>query len=631
MQKQLKKWLGVIGMLLLAACSNERTAKKIPIDDFFRNPVKTSFLISPDGKYISYLQPYQNRMNIFVQSIDGKHVTRVTNETEYNTVFHCWANNNELLFMNDNGRNKSAHLYAVTRTGRNLRGLLPVDSVRVRLINSDNIINNQILIALNKRDSTIFDAYRLNVSNGKLVLAEKNPGNIIQWFADDLGMLRMALASDGVNETLLFRTKEKEPFIPVITNNFKNKISPAGYCNTNKSRIYALSNLNRDKAALVEFDCATGKETKVIVSHPEVDINEAGYSRKYHKLLYGSFETAKKGRIYLNDSVKAVYKYLEQLLPNTEIRVMNRDLAEQQLIIKTFTDKTPGAFYHYAVKDKKLVKLSDINPSIPVEEMCAVKPVSFTSRDGLTINGYLTLPLGYKPKNLPLIVIPHGGKGPEWRSSWGFNSEVQFLANRGYAVFQVNFRGTKGYGKKFWIAGFKKWGSDIQNDITDGVKWLISEGIADKKRIGILGAGFGGYSALHALSFQPDLYACGASQSGFLNLFTYIKAVPPHFKPTLQMYYEMVGNPEKEIDALRAVSPVFHADKIKDPLLIAQDLNDERVNVNETNQFVKELKKRKVSITYITKESKAFNFRNPENRMEFYKELERFFAANLRK
>ena len=629
MQKQLKL-LSVIGFFLLSACAFERSADKIPIEDFFKNPVKTTFKISPDGKYISYQQPYKNRMNIFVQTIDGRNVTRVTNETEYNTTFYCWVNNDDLLFMNDNGRSKSAHLYAVSKTGKNFRGLLPVDSVRVRLIDYDNVINNQILIALNNRDSTIFDAYRLNINDGTLTLAEMNPGNIINWFADEYGMLRLALASDGVNETLLYRNTEKDKFKPVITNNFKNKISPVGFCKTIKSRIYALSNFDRDKTALVEFDCVTGKETKVIVSHPDVDIVEAGYSKSDHKILFAGFETWKRERIYLNDSVKAFYKQLEGLIPNTEIRVTDNDLVEQQFIIRTFTDKTPGAFYHYAPETKKLVKLSDINPSIPEDQMCSMKPVSFKSRDGLKLDGYLTLPLGRKPKNLPLIVIPHGGSGPWHRNSWGFSAEVQFLANRGYAVFQVNYRGSKGYGKKFWIAGFKKWGTDIQNDITDGVKWLIDEGIADKKRIGIYGYGFGGYSALHALSFKPDLYACGASQSGFLNLFAYIKAVPPHFKPTLQMYYEMVGNPEKEMDQLRAVSPVFHASRIKAPLLIAQDKKDLRVNVNETNQFVKELKKRKVPITYITKESRDYNFRNPETRLEFFNELEKFFAANLK-
>ncbi|MGV3508089.1 MAG: S9 family peptidase [Sphingobacteriaceae bacterium] len=611
------------------ACTNEKVAKKIPLETFFKNPVKTSFQISPDGRYISFQQPYQNRMNIYVQTIDGKNVTRVTNETKYNTTSYFWANNNDLLYMIDNGESKSAHLFAVSKTGDNFRGMLPEDSAKVRLINSSNIVNNEVLIALNNRDSTIFDVYRLNVGTGKLTLAERNPGNIVHWYADEYGKLRMALASDGVNETLLFRDAESKSFKPVIKNNFKNKISPIGYCKSVKSRIYALSNLNRDKVALVEFDCATGKEIKVIFSHPKVDVTEASYSISQHKMLYVGFDTWKKERKFLNDSVKAVYSYLEQHLPNAEIKITSKDSAEKQFIIRTFTDKTPGSYYHYSLETKKLTKLSDINPSLPKEEMCSMKPVSFISRDGLTINGYLTLPLGYKPKNLPLIVIPHGG--PASRNSWGFNSEVQFLANRGYAVFQVNFRGSRGYGKKFWIAGFKKWGSDIQNDITDGVNWLISQGIADKKRIGIYGSGFGGYSALHALAFQPDYYACGVSQSGFLNLFAYIKAVPPHYKPTLQMYYEMVGNPEKEIDYLRAISPVFHADKIKAPLLIAQSVNNERVNVNETNQFVKELKKRNVPVTYIAKENNGYNFRNSETRMEFYNALEKFFATNLKR
>lgn len=616
-------------MFVLAACSEDRKVRQVPLEDFFKDPAKTSFRISPDGKYISYRQPYKNRMNIYVQTLDGKHTTRITNETRFNITYYFWTNNNELLFTTDNWRSKSAHMYAVSKTGKNLRGLLPVDRASAYLINGELIINDQLLITVNKRDSTIFDAYKLNVRTGRLVLAEKNPGNIIKWYADEEGKLRMALASDGVNETLLFRNKESDSFKPVITNNFKNKIIPIGYCKANGSRIFALSNLNRDKKALVEFDCATGKEDRVIYSHPEVDITDAGYAAARHEVLYVGYDNTKRERKYLSDSLALIYKQLDKLLPNTEMRIESNDSLERQVIIRTFTDRSPGAFYHYSLTNKKLSKLSDVNPSIREGEMCAMKPVSFKSRDGLLIEGYLTLPLGYKPNNLPVIVIPHGG--PSERNTWGFNSEVQFLANRGYCVFQVNFRGSGGYGKKFWISGFKKWGSDIQNDITDGVNWLVSEGIADKKRIAIYGEGFGGYSALYGLSFHPELYKCGASQSGFLNLFSYIKAVPVVYKPVLQMYYEMVGNPEREIDALRAVSPVFHADKIKAPVLIAQDIVDDRLNINETNQFVSELKKRKVPVTYITKKDREYTLRNAENRMNFYRELEKFFETHLRK
>ncbi len=224
--------------------------------------------------------------------------------------------------------------------------------------------------------------------------------------------------------------------------------------------------------------------------------------------------------------------------------------------------------------------------------------------------------------------MPHGG--PDSRNSWGYNSEVQFLANRGYAVFQVNYRGSKGYGKKFWIAGFKQWGGEMQNDITDGVRWLISQKVADPTRIGIYGSSFGGYSALHGLCFRPSLYKCGASYSGLTNLFTYLKDIPPYYRPYLQMYYETVGNPEVDADYFRAVSPVFHTDKIRSPVLIAQGARDPRVNMNETNQFVKELKKRKVPVTYILKEDEGHFFKNAENKLEFYRELEKFLDKNLR-
>ncbi|TQM49151.1 dipeptidyl aminopeptidase/acylaminoacyl peptidase [Arcticibacter tournemirensis] len=626
MERKFKTYMLMIVLFLMASCSREKHARIIPVEDFFRNPYKNSFQISPDGKYISFLQSYKNRMNVFVQSVKGDSIVRVSNESCFNISFYFWANNNEIVYMKDSGKGRNPELFAVNRNGRDFRQLLTEQNVRLKFINQNNVINNEILIALNKRDSTVFDAYRLNIKTGDLKIAERNPGNIIRWFSDENGKLRLALSGDGVNETLLYRSAESETFNPVITSNFKTRITPVGFCSGNTSCIYALSNLNRDRSALVEIDCSQGKETKTIFSHDSVDISEAGYSSLQRKLLYAGFETWKGQRYYLDDSTRNIYNYLEKLLPNTEVRITGQDKAEENFIVRTFTDKSPGTFYLYKRPTRELVKLSDINPALPASQMCSMKPVSFKSSDNLTINGYLTLPLGYKAERLPVVVIPHGG--PAARDSWGFNSEVQFLANRGYAVLQVNFRGSKGYGKEFWIAGFKKWGSAIQSDITAGVRWLIGEGIADEKRIAIYGSGFGGFSALYGLCFESSLYKCGVSESGFVNLFTYIKAVPPYFKPMLQMYYEMVGNPEEEIDYFRSISPVFHTDKIKAPLLIAQNVKDPRVNVNETNQFVKELKNRKVQIKYLVGDS---NSNNSENQMEFYRELELFLNDHLKK
>ena len=259
-----------------------------------------------------------------------------------------------------------------------------------------------------------------------------------------------------------------------------------------------------------------------------------------------------------------------------------------------------------------------------------MQPISFKARDGLLINGYLTLAAkGSKTTNLPVVVMPHDGP---WRSrdTWGYSDEVQFLANRGYAVFQVNYRGSSGYGKAFNSAGFKQAGGKIQDDITDGVNWLISKKIANPKKIAIFGGGFGGFSALYGVSFHPGLYNWAVVQYGLINFFTYIKEVPPYLKPRLQMTYEMIGNPESDAELLRAISPVFHTDKIKSPLIIFQGAKDETANISELNQFVRELKKQNVPVTYFLKQNERKVFRNEHNRMEMYTEIEKFLDNNMR-
>jgi dipeptidyl aminopeptidase/acylaminoacyl peptidase len=615
-----------LALLILASCGQKKQASKIPVDYFFKNPQTTAFSISPDGEYIAYLKPYKNRLNIFVQAVASKKVTQLTNDASQDITYYFWADNNEILYLKNAGGDADLQLFAVKKDGTNTRNLIEYRNSKIRLITSKAYQNN-ILVALNKRDSTVFDAYRMNIKTGELKLLVLNPGNITDYYADSASRLRLALTSDGVDETLIYRNSESAYFAPVVTNNFKTSIDVLGF--SKDSCIYILSNQNRDKKALVELNCNTGKEHREIYSHPQVDITEGSFSKSRNKMVFAGFETWKKERHFLDKETEAMYKRLETLLPETEIKITDQDSAENKFIVRTFTDRNPGTYYLFNLSKNSLQKLGDVNPLIHQEQMAPMKPVKFKSRDGLTINGYLTLPLGHTDKNLPVIVLPHSG--PSMRNTWGYNSEVQFLANRGYAVFQVNFRGSTGYGKAFWIAGFKEWGGKMQNDITDGVKWLISVGVADPERIGIYGSSFGGFSALHGLCFNPQLYKCGASYSGLTNLFTYVKGIPPYYKPYQQMYFEMVGDPEKDADYFRNTSPVFHTDKIKVPVLIAQGTKDPRVNVNETNQFVKELKKRKIPVTYILKEGERHYFKKPENRIEFYQQLEKFLDNNLNK
>ncbi|NLM71611.1 MAG: S9 family peptidase, partial [Synergistaceae bacterium] len=291
------------------------------------------------------------------------------------------------------------------------------------------------------------------------------------------------------------------------------------------------------------------------------------------------------------------------------------------------SDRTAGTYYFYDMANRELKKLEDVTPWLPEERMAPMKAISYRARDGLTIHGYLTLPPGSDGKNLPVVIHPHGG--PWVRDVWGFNPVVQFLASRGLAVLQMNFRGSTGYGRAFWEASFKEWGRAMQDDITDGVQWMIDSGTADPKRIGIFGGSYGGYVVLAGLAFTPDLYSCGVDYVGVSNIFTLLETIPPYWELGRKMLYEQIGDPETEQDLLRAASPVFHADKIKAPLLVAQGANDPRVKKAESDQIVEALRKRGIDVEYMVKENEGHGFQNEENRFDLYRAMESFFAKHL--
>jgi dipeptidyl aminopeptidase/acylaminoacyl peptidase len=282
----------------------------------------------------------------------------------------------------------------------------------------------------------------------------------------------------------------------------------------------------------------------------------------------------------------------------------------------------------YDAKTDRLAKLADINPWIPESGAAAMKPIVYTSRDGLKINAYLTLPPGREPKSLACIVNPHGG--PWHRDSWGYNPEVQFLANRGYCVLQMNFRGSTGYGRKFWEASFGQWGLAMQDDITDGVQWLVAQGVADPKRVGIYGASYGGYATLAGVTFTPDLYAAAVNYVGVSNLFTFMETFPPYWKPFLPKVHDMVGHPERDKERLTRTSPSLNAERIKTPLMVVQGARDPRVKKSESDQMVEALKKRGVEVPYIVKDNDGHGFRNEENQYEFYGAMESFLGKHLK-
>ncbi len=620
--------VGLVWIGMQLGCSSPK--QPIPVADFFSGAEKTNFKISPDGQFIAYVGDYEYHRNIYLIDIsDDFREERLTSETGTDITSYYWGDSTRLVFRKGPWSSDTLQMYFVDRHTKETSELLqPMPGVRMRWVAPNRIRDESMLLALDDREEGVFDVYRLSDSGQKRELVGRNNGNIIRWFTDPEGDLRMALASDSARETILYRRSEKEDFHVVTSNSFKSTIKPIGFCGENRDKIFALSNVGRDKFALVEYDVAKGEEIGVIYSHPDVDLETAGYLHDEGKMAYAAFRTSRRERHFLDADMEEVYNRLANQLSGFEISVVDWDDSRNGFVVATFTDRNPGATYYYNKTNDRLFKLADHNPILKDRELAEMKPISLVARDGLELHGYLTLPVKGRRTNLPVIVFPHSG--PSDRNVWRFDPEVQFFADRGYAVFQLNYRGSTGYGKAFWTAGFKEWGGKIQDDLEDGVDWLIEEGIADPKRVGIYGFGFGGYAALQAASFKSDRYACAASYSGFANLFTYLREIPPHLQPYLQMYYEIIGDPEKESDLIKSMSPVFHSDKINIPIFLAQGGRDKWNSVTETNQFVQKLRKRKIPITYFLREDEGRFFQNKEDRLTLYNDLGDFFDKHLK-
>ena len=619
------------------ACKNIRIlihmTRQIPLEDFFRNSERTGYQLSPDGSYISYMAPYKDRLNVFVRRVDetDEHAIRITNETERSVAGYMWADNQRLLYMKDTAGDENYQLYGVHRDGSDDRAYTAFDGVRTSLIDDLEEQQGVVMIGMNKRNPEVFDPYRLNIETGELTLLAENPGNIQGWMTDHDGRLRVATAIvDGVNTQILYRDTEDEPFKPVLTTNFRDVVSFMEFTPDNKE-VYAATNLHRDKTILVRMNPATCEELEVLYENERYDIASISYSRKRKKLL-SVYCTGHKEpvRHYFDAEEEQLRQRIKAHFPNQRYGIADTDKAEENYLIYVGGDRTRGSYWHYNALTDEAKKIADLAPWIKSDEMNAMHPVCYTTRDGLQIEAYLTLPDGLTPdtaKQLPVVVNPHGG--PWARDCWGYSSEVQFLSNRGYAVFQMNFRGSTGYGRHFLEASYKQWGLKMQDDITDGVKWLIEQGIANPKRIAIYGGSYGGYATLAGLAFTPDLYACGIDYVGVSNLFTFMQTIPPYWRPMLEMMYEQVGHPEHDADQLAATSPALHADKIKVPLFVAQGANDPRVNKAESDQMVEALRQRGVVVEYMVKDNEGHGFHNQENRFDFYRAMERFLKAHL--
>ena len=598
----------------------------LPMEDFFKNITSAGYSLSPDGTHLAFAKSWERRMNVYVREISTGTERRITSATERDIAGFFWKGNDKIVYVQDFGGDENFHIYIADIKGSEAKDLTPFEKVKAYVLDDLEEDPNHMLIEMNKRDPEVFDVFRCDINTGELVKVAENPGNITGWMTDHDGKLRAAILTDGVNESLLYRKTESDDFKVLITTNFKETFVPILFSYDNKF-MYVASNLSRDKTAIYTFDPEKNETLDLIFSHDEVDAGSLLHSKKRKVITAATYTTDKRHYKFFDSDRENLQKTLDSFFPDYEAVVVDMDDDERKAIVRTYSDKTRGTYYLLDRKDNSISKLTDLSPWLKEDQMASMTAIKYKSRDGLTINGYLTVPTGIEAKNLPLVVIPHGG--PSARDTWGFDSEAQFLANRGLAVLQVNFRGSTGYGKEFHQAGFKQWGRKMQDDVTDGVLWAVEQGIADKNRLAIYGGSYGGYSALAGATFTPDLYACAVSYVGPSNIFTLLESIPPYWKPFLEMEYEEIGDPVKDKELLTEISPVFHADKIKIPLFIAQGANDPRVNKAESDQIVEAVRKTGKDVVYMVKENEGHGFHNEENRFDFYRGLEEFFREHL--
>ncbi len=608
---------------------------------FFGDPEVSRPQLSPDGAFISFMKPYRGVRNIWAKRIDEPFdAARPISASMRPVPGYFWSQDGKyILYVQDSGGNEDFHVYVVdpsvdaeTDSGvPPARDITDYDNTRAYIYQVPESTPTEILIGLNDRDPSLHDVYRVDLETGARELIFRNDANVAGWIFDLAGSLRLAVRVDGQGGTEILRV-DGEKLTPVYTCGSEEACNPIRFHKDGK-RVYLVTNKGDDVdlTQLILFDPQTGEE-QFVESDPEkeVDFGGALFSDLTEE-LDATYYVGDRQRIYpRSDEVARDIEILRSRLPEGELFRLSTTGDDRLQLIMVARDVDPGTVYLYDRETADIELLYRSRPELPLESLAAMQPIRYTARDGLEIPGYLTLPQGVEARNLPVVVNPHGG--PWGRDRWGFSAYPQFLANRGYAVFQPNFRASTGYGKAFLNAGNHEWGTGaMQHDISDGVQYLIDQGIADPDRIAIFGASYGGYATLAGLAFTPELYAAGVSYVGPSNLITLLSTIPPYWGPMKKIFDVRVGNIDDPKDRARLIaqSPLFEADQIQAPLLVIQGANDPRVKQQESDQIVVALRERGLPVEYLLAEDEGHGFTGRENRLSVAAALERFLAEHI--
>jgi dipeptidyl aminopeptidase/acylaminoacyl peptidase len=607
----------------------------------FGNPEIAAPQLSPDGKYLAFLKPWKDTRNVYVKAVNEPFnaARLLTTESKRPIAGYFWTRDSKsVLYVKDHDGDENYNVYAVDPAAKPAAGaeapasrdMTGLKGVRVELVDVPKNDPDTIYIGLNHRDKAWHDLYKLKISTGEKTLVRKNTERISGWNFDLQGNLRLAERSAENGDTEILRV-DSDKFTKIFSCNVFEQCNVVRFHKDGK-RAYMATNKgpDMDLAALALIDPETGK-TEIVESDPlkRVDFTGAVFSEVTEELALTQYLDDHLRRYFKDKGIESDFQWLRAKFPGKDVGRVSWTKNENLWLVLATSDTEPGETYLLDRKTHKLTLQYKVREKLPREPLAEMKVVQYKSSDGLEIPAYLTLPKGIPGKNLPTIIFPHGG--PWGRDVWGYNPYAQFFANRGYAVLSMNFRGSAGYGKKFIDAGNNEWGKKMQDDVTWGAKYLVAEGIADPKRVGIFGGSYGGYATLAGVAFTPDLYAAAVDLFGPSNLITLMESIPPYWEAGRQMFYQRMGNPTTPEGKALLVerSPLTSANKIKTPLLIAQGANDPRVNHAESEQIVIALRDRGFPVEYLLIPDEGHGFARPLNNMASVMATEKFFAKYL--
>lgn len=601
----------------------------IPRQLLFGNPEKAAPRLSPDGTKLTYLAPDANDvLNVWIRDLKHSGEDRqITSDNSRGIRSYFWQfDNQHIIYAQDKDGDENSHLYQTDILTKKTKDLTPYEGVKAMILDYDHRRPNEMVILMNKRNPNLFDVYRLDLKTGRAELDTVNSDHVTGWVTDEQGQVRVSLNYSDKGDTIIrVRDNAKSPWKELLRlSPDENGGSVEGFTNDNQS-IYLIAALESDKAKLMTINLKTGLKY-TLAEDPHYDISGIMFHPTTHELEAITVEREKMDWIIKDAYIATDFKLLKEEKKGT-FTIVSRDLADKQWIVAFLSDIKPTQFYLFDRTNKKLTFLFTPQPELEKFELSEMKPIQFHARDGLKLHGYLTLPKNMESKNLPTVLFVHGG--PWARDSWGLNPSVQWLANRGYAVLQINFRGSTGYGKAFLNAGNREWGAKMHEDLLDGKAWLLEKGFSDPTKIALYGGSYGGYAALAGLAFTPEEFCCGIDVVGPSNLITLLQSLPPYWTPQRVVFDKRVGNLKTETEFLKSRSPLFKADQITKPLLIAQGANDPRVKQAESDQIVEKMKENNKPVEYMLFEDEGHGFQRPENRLKFQAAAEQFLARYL--